>query len=419
MVAMSPVGTLEKPQNASAFADLMPLAMQRFAEIGAAGLLVVQAVGFDRVERSHGLKGYQKVRAGLHNVVDRYVTDHLGPDGLVISGEMGADELLILIFRPRTDWSFYTDRLHRIPGHLRDYVEQHLSRIIFPFYGEAPDICVGSAMSIRNPALLDERQLRAAVDRARRDSELAARLSLREHRRAFERYVLTDQIECAYQPIVDLATGQLHGYESLARGPADSGWERPDVLFDMAEKTGLLFEVDSLCRKVALRDAAGKIPTGVKLFLNCLPSAIHDSSFQADRLRRTLDICNLTPSDLVFEISEKESIKNFPIFRETRDYYRGLGIKFALDDTGAGYASLEAMMQVAPDYVKVTASLVKTINADPARHALMDALQNMARAIGAAIVAEGIETPEELAALQELGVDYGQGFILGRPGPLA
>jgi EAL domain-containing protein (putative c-di-GMP-specific phosphodiesterase class I) len=76
------------------------------------------------------------------------------------------------------------------------------------------------------------------------------------------------------------------------------------------------------------------------------------------------------------------------------------------------------MMQVAPDYVKVTASLVKRINTDPARHALMDALQSMARAIGAAIVAEGIETPEELAALQELGVDYGQGFILGRPGPI-
>jgi EAL domain-containing protein (putative c-di-GMP-specific phosphodiesterase class I) len=247
---------------------------------------------------------------------------------------------------------------------------------------------------------------------------LSEQLRRHQSRRLFEQLILGEQVTCLYQPIVDLASRQVHGYESLVRAPEGAQWDSPDQLFEMAGETDLLFEADCLCRKVALRDAAGKLSSGVKLFLNCLPSAIHDASFRADRLRRTLEVCGLTPNDLVFEISEKESIRNFQIFRETRDYYRGLGIKFALDDTGAGYASLEAMMQVAPDYVKVAASLVKSINTDPARHVLMEALQSMARAIGASLIAEGIETPEELAAMQELGVPYGQGFILGRPAQL-
>ncbi len=415
---MTPVGTLEKPHNASALADLLPLTTQRFAEVGALGLLVVQADGLDDVERSHGLKGFMKVRAGLHAMVTRYASDHLGPDSLVLPGECGANEVLVAIFRPRSDRSFYTDRLPRLPEHLRHHLEQQLSRIIYPFYGDLPAISVGSAIAIHNPTLLEERQFRTVLEDARGDAAFTRRRWERERQRSFQQLVLDEHVQCVYQPIMELGAQRIHGYESLVRGPADGEWQSPDALFDMAERTGLLFEVDCLARKIALRDAAGKMPSGAKLFLNCLPSAIHDAAFRADQLRKTLEVCSLTPADLVFEISEKESIKNFQIFRETRDYYRGLGIKFALDDTGTGYASLEAMMQVAPDYVKVAASLVKTINTDPARHSLMDALQSMARAIGASVIAEGVETTEELAALQELAVPYAQGYILGRPAPM-
>jgi EAL domain-containing protein (putative c-di-GMP-specific phosphodiesterase class I) len=135
-------------------------------------------------------------------------------------------------------------------------------------------------------------------------------------------------------------------------------------------------------------------------------------------LRRTLEDLRLRPNDVVFEISERESIHNFDIFREARDYYAGLGFKIALDDTGVAYGSLEAVMELSPDFIKVDQSLVRGIDTDPPRQELLRALNSVAGKIKAEIIAEGIETSEELATIQALGIPYGQGYLFGRAAPL-
>ena len=112
------------------------------------------------------------------------------------------------------------------------------------------------------------------------------------------------------------------------------------------------------------------------------------------------------------------NLANFAIFREARDYYAELGFKVALDDTGVAYGSLEALMELSPDYVKADLSLVRGIDTDPPRQELMRALNSVAGTIHASIIAEGIETSEELATVSDLGVQYGQGFLFGRPAPL-
>ena len=121
---------------------------------------------------------------------------------------------------------------------------------------------------------------------------------------------------------------------------------------------------------------------------------------------------------MVFEISERESIENFSIFREARDHLKGLGFQIALDDTGVAYGSLEAVMELAPDFIKVDMSLVRGIDTDPPRQELLRALHAVAGKLGGQIIAEGIETAEELEALQRLGVPYGQGYLFGRAAPL-
>jgi EAL domain-containing protein (putative c-di-GMP-specific phosphodiesterase class I) len=153
------------------------------------------------------------------------------------------------------------------------------------------------------------------------------------------------------------------------------------------------------------------------LFMNCLPSAIHDPTLSEDRLRQTLESSGLTPSNLVLEVSERESIRNFNIFRETRERFRNLGIKVALDDTGAGYAGLEAVMELAPDYIKIDISLVRSVDTDTGRRVLIQALQDISGVIGAKVIAEGIETQAELDTVRRMGVPYGQGYLLGRPVP--
>ena len=120
---------------------------------------------------------------------------------------------------------------------------------------------------------------------------------------------------------------------------------------------------------------------------------------------------------MVFEISEQESIDNFAIFREVRDYYGNLGFKIALDDTGAGYASLEAVMELAPDFIKVDRAFVSRIDEDPARQELLAALQSVADRLGAQIIGEGLDTLQELETLGRLGISFGPGLALRKASP--
>jgi EAL domain-containing protein (putative c-di-GMP-specific phosphodiesterase class I) len=209
----------------------------------------------------------------------------------------------------------------------------------------------------------------------------------------------------------------VFGYEALARGPKGTELHSPAKLFQRATEEDLLFQLDCLCRQRGL-DGARDLPGDAKLFLNVRPTSIHDPSFRADAVERTLEHCGLSPSDVVFEISEQESIGNFAIFREVRDYYGKLGFQIALDDTGAGYASLEAVMELAPEFIKMDRAFVAGIDEDPSRQELLRALQSLAQRIGARMIGEGLDTLEELTTLAQLGIAYGQGWLFGKPHPL-
>jgi EAL domain-containing protein (putative c-di-GMP-specific phosphodiesterase class I) len=229
--------------------------------------------------------------------------------------------------------------------------------------------------------------------------------------------VLEGQVRSVYEPIVDVATHTVYGYEALARGPEGSELHSPAALFASAEEEDLLFQLDCLCRQSGL-DGARDFPRESKLFLNVRPTTIHDPNFQADALDRTLEQCNLRPSDVVFEISEQESIENFSIFREVRDYYGKLGFEIALDDVGVGYSSLESVMELAPDYIKVDRTFVTGIDEDSARQELLRALQAVADKTNARIIGEGLDRIEELETLGRLGISFGQGWLFGKPHPL-
>jgi EAL domain-containing protein (putative c-di-GMP-specific phosphodiesterase class I) len=121
---------------------------------------------------------------------------------------------------------------------------------------------------------------------------------------------------------------------------------------------------------------------------------------------------------VVFEISEQESIANFGVFREMSDHYRSLGFQFALDDTGSGYAGLESLLELSPEFIKIDRAFVNGVDFDPVRQDMLRALQSMAKKIGARLVGEGLSTLEELEMLGELDIDFGQGWLFGHPTPL-
>lgn len=220
------------------------------------------------------------------------------------------------------------------------------------------------------------------------------------------------QIRTMFQAIVAATDGEVLGYEALSRGPTGHRWERPDLLLEAAQRGGMSAVVQwEMMRLARVRATERLRSTHALLFVNApdmrfWPEAPVDG-----------DSGNvLWPWDrTVTEVSERSPIENLPAVWETRDRGRARGIRFALDDVGAGYAGLAALALLAPDFVKIDMALIRGCHRDPAKQAVIAALVQYARQTGAAVIAEGVETADELRAVCGLGVDLLQGFLYARP----
>jgi EAL domain-containing protein (putative c-di-GMP-specific phosphodiesterase class I) len=373
-------------------------------------VLCVDLADLLQVEQRQGAAAYRQVLGRVADRLHQDLAGHLESGDRVVLGELGRSELLVFLFRRREDTGFFHTELPLQVRELQRDLAPAGNRLGYPFVREPLRLFVGSAVVFHDPALRPERALRRACELAREDAWLASRLAARSRRDALLGLMLRDRLGVALEPIVRIDDLRPIGWESLVRGPARSELASPRALFAAAEEADLTFELDCRCRAAALAEAK-RLPAGAKLFLNCLPSAIHDPAFQGHALRENLQAHGLHPSDVVFEISEGESISNWEIFREVCDHYAGLGFGIALDDVGAGYGSLEAVTELRPDYVKVDLAFVRGIDTDPARQEVLQALHGVARSIGATTVAEGVETPEQLETLRRLGMPLGQGFL--------
>jgi diguanylate cyclase (GGDEF)-like protein len=215
-------------------------------------------------------------------------------------------------------------------------------------------------------------------------------------------------IQPVYQPIVRLADLEPIGYEGLARFPYADGLEDmpPDVTLAAAAEIGLRGDLEVACW--AAMAAAGSPPSGRLLFANISPTALAQPGLflLASRL----------PSRLVIEITEQAQVEDYADLRERLKPWVARGAQVAIDDTGAGYASLEHVVELRPDFLKLTRALVADIDKDANRQALLRALGAFAREVGATIVAEGVERVEELEVLRDSEIDYAQGWLFGRPG---
>jgi EAL domain-containing protein (putative c-di-GMP-specific phosphodiesterase class I) len=376
-------------------------------------MLVIDAMSLDEIERFYGVDAHRQVTGRIAARTREVLSERLEPGDLVLLGELGRDELIVLLFRERRNEGFYRAELPGLARMLLESLSNAGSRFGYPFTREPLRFSVGAALALYDPTLRPELLIRRARRHALRDAELNARIEERRRREEFVSLILAEQVSMVFEPIVKLNSREVLGYEALARGGGNAALDSAKELFATAAEMDLLFELDCLCRRQAIRQAK-RLPEGSKLFLNLLPCAIYDPAFEGDALRRTLQDHQLRPSDVVFEISERESIGNFAIFRELCDRYSELGFEIAMDDVGAGYGSLEAVTELAPDYIKVDIAFIRAIDSDPARQGVLFALNEIARRIGAQIVAEGIETPEQLETLKKLAVPYGQGYFLGR-----
>jgi PAS domain S-box-containing protein len=219
--------------------------------------------------------------------------------------------------------------------------------------------------------------------------------------------VLADgALDIALQPIIDITSGQLSGVEALARF---RDGRPPDVWFREAAEAGLGLDLDRMAFLAAL-DLLPSLPDDVRLSINASPELLTDPVFQ-QRLRAP----GLPAERIVVEITEHVRITSYADVAEALAPLRELGIRLAVDDTGAGFASLTHVLQLRPDIIKIDRSLVANVTSDPARRGIITALVLLALDLGASVVAEGIETPSELETIGTMGADRVQGYLLARP----
>ncbi|MHB1447508.1 MAG: EAL domain-containing response regulator [Acidimicrobiales bacterium] len=211
-----------------------------------------------------------------------------------------------------------------------------------------------------------------------------------------------------FQPIVELSTGATVGVEALARFPgSDRG---PDWWFGEAAAVGLGTELELLAIRSAVAQAPC-LPHGMYMSVNASPTTALDPQLA--------EILTTGAERFVLELTEHAAVPDYDCLGEALRAQRGLGMGVAVDDAGSGYASLRHILRLRPNVIKLDIELTRDVDQDPARRALAASLVSFGEEIGATIVAEGIETASELDALLRLGVQHGQGYHLGRPGPLA
>ncbi len=221
-----------------------------------------------------------------------------------------------------------------------------------------------------------------------------------------------------FQPIVACADGAtVFGYECLMRGLGeDGGLISPGQIFSMAVQADLLFQVDQAARRSAMCNAACHGITE-KIFVNFAPNAIFDAAYCLDSTVRLVDDLKIPREQIVFEVVESERLPEIEHLRSIVGYYRDKGFGVALDDVGAGYASLQVLLDVRPDYAKIDVSLTRDVHRDERKAIMTSRLLETARELGSKTVVEGIETAEEWAWVRQRPTDYVQGYFFGRPTP--
>jgi EAL domain-containing protein (putative c-di-GMP-specific phosphodiesterase class I) len=224
-------------------------------------------------------------------------------------------------------------------------------------------------------------------------------------RAAVSNLIDTEDMEVALQPVFDVHDGHCMGVEALARFPAVYGGT--EAVFESAHAVGLGATLERLALGKAIA-LLPKLPANQFLAVNLTPHVAYELAALGHNYPGFM-------SHLVLEITEHAAVDSYAQLREALRPMREVGLRLAIDDAGAGYASLKHVIELEPDIIKVDRSIIDGLAADRARRSVVSAFVLLALEIGATVIAEGIETPEDLEAVRDLGVDAAQGYLFARP----
>lgn len=239
-------------------------------------------------------------------------------------------------------------------------------------------------------------------------------INLLEDKEFFD-IINNESLTSHFQPIINMKNNTIYGYETLIRGVKDDGtFIYPDVLFEKSKRNDLNFKLDRLCRESSLKTAATK-KVHQKVFINFIPTSIYDPEFCLASTEKWAKQLEFDPSQIVFEVVETESVEDQKHLKSILEFYRSKGYKIALDDVGEGYSSLNMIIQLQPDIIKIDRNIIEGIDKNELKQSVYKALYTLSKENNIEVLAEGVETLYELEMIKSLGVDYVQGYYFARP----
>jgi EAL domain-containing protein (putative c-di-GMP-specific phosphodiesterase class I)/DNA-binding response OmpR family regulator len=280
-----------------------------------------------------------------------------------------------------------------------------------PLEAEEVMIVAGGSVSQPQPGFAP-RMLYNAVREAKDSAERRETRYLQAMREKLIRAINDRAISTLFQPVIDLRNGAVLGFEALSRGPKGTDIENPEVLFELARDFDLVWELESLCIE-NIQPWLNEVCQRGFLFFNVESHFIQQLHYRGTGMFESFFSCH---RQVVIEVTERSAIRDYGMFRRALHELKSMGFKIAIDDCGSGYATLEAIAELKPDYLKVGHSLFNGVEHDPIRRRLVDLVARCAESIGAGTIAEAIETEEQLRVTRELGIDKGQGYLFAPPG---
>jgi EAL domain-containing protein (putative c-di-GMP-specific phosphodiesterase class I)/CheY-like chemotaxis protein len=378
------------------------------------GVLFIDFEKYAHIEDYYGWEVFDDVLREAAKALKRLLGTLFSTEDLIaINRPSGSEFYVFLSVPPGLRGDEILERLQRKARQIEESLRATLSEKFEHRIQRKIGLYVGYAKLLYSPQVRLERlvyrALREAISVAStKEGERAALL-----REQFKDVLVHRQIATLYQPIIDLRSGAVFAHEALSRGPEDSPFENPEMLFDYALKSDQVWSLEKICMQFSAERFVGKRPG--MLFVNVETELIHALKTRGHEVLQPLLAIQ---SGVVLEITERAAIRDYDLFRESVRVLRELGFRIAIDDAGSGYASLQSIAELRPQYLKISNYLVTGLHEDSIKRDVVEMLVRLAARIDAETVAEGIETEAEMAEVKRLGVTYGQGYLLGRPATL-
>ncbi|GHD55332.1 GGDEF domain-containing protein [Jeongeupia chitinilytica] len=229
-----------------------------------------------------------------------------------------------------------------------------------------------------------------------------------------EQIIAQGRLNALFQPIASMRDGEAFGYEGLVRGPSTSFLHSPINLFRVAEESGLLAQLDFACRRTVVAAFVRERLPG-KLFLNVCPATLIHPDFRPGATLEILRDVGLSPQRVVIELTETQPTHDYDLLKEALLHYREMGFRIAIDDLGEGFSGLRLWSELKPEYVKIDKYFIQGLTQDAQKRQFVRSIHHIALNTGTRVVAEGIETPDELDVVRRIGISLAQGYLIGRP----